>query len=122
MSEEKFNPLFVIGKTRKEAIEYFNKHNIMYNFESCILNSIKLAIYTSHKEGTHFYSIYDYNSNNSDQDIIVNFNGIQGIDLINKFSYPNVVYDNYNFNVVYDTNDKFSIVSDTNDKLTIVPN
>ncbi len=89
-SEERFNPLFIIGKTRKDGIEYLKKFNIMYNFESCIENSGKTALFVSYKEGTHFYSIYDYNSINKDNDIILNFKGVQGKNLVDLSTFNNI--------------------------------
>jgi hypothetical protein len=87
-SEERFNPLFIIGKTRKEAIEYLNKFNIIYNFNSCVKTNYHLVIHTSYQEGTHFYKIYDFNSSNKDDDIILSFKGVQGQNIF--IQTPNV--------------------------------
>ncbi len=89
MSEEKFNPLYVIGRTRNEAKEYLEKFNIQYYFESSIKTNYKLAIFTSYKEGTHFYKIYDYNSKNKDEDIILSFEGVQGYDITHSINQIN---------------------------------
>ncbi len=89
MSEERFNPLYVIGKTRKEGIEYFDKFNIIYHFKSCIKENFSLAIHTSYKEGTHFYKIYDFNSKNPHDDIILSFKGVQGKNITNIYNHNN---------------------------------
>lgn len=89
--EERFNPLFIIGKTRKEGIEYLTKYNIIYYFKSCVKTNYHLAIHTSYNEGTHFYKIYDFNSSNPDNDIILSFKGVQGKNIFINTPNLNVV-------------------------------
>lgn len=86
MLEEKFNPLYIVGKTRNEAKEYLEKHNIQYYFESSIITNCKTALFTSYKEGTHFYKIYDYNSKNKDEDLILSFEGVQGFNHFQNYN------------------------------------
>ncbi len=75
---EKFNPLFPIGKTRLEAKEYLEKFNKEYYFRSCIEITNQTSVINSYNKGTHFYKIYDYKSENNDDDIILMFEGVQG--------------------------------------------
>ncbi len=78
METEKFNPVYPIGKTVKEAVEYFKKHEITYSFENDESSYFRLAIATIYKEGTHLYKCYNHNITNPDERIVTSFNGVTG--------------------------------------------
>ncbi len=96
MESEKFNPIYPIGKTVREAVQYFEKFNIGYSFENDISSNIQSAIATIHKEGTHLYKCYNYNITNPDYRIITSFNGVADKPL-NSFVY-NSTNNSYTFN------------------------
>jgi len=89
MNEERFNPLFIIGKTRREGVEYLDKFGIIYKFESCGKSYGSISLFEVNKINTHFYKIYDFNSKNENEDIIISFEGYQKSVLYNNNIYNN---------------------------------
>lgn len=87
MEIDKFNPVYPIGKTVKEAKEYLKKYDIIYSFENDESSNFQLAIARIYKEGTHLYKCYNYNITNPDDRIITSFNGVTGKSL-NSFCAP----------------------------------
>ena len=85
MDTEHFNPLYVLGKRVSEAKLYFEKFNISYTFDNCLIKFATLAIHKSYKEGTHIYKIYNYNIPNEDDAIITHFQGVTDAPLIQSF-------------------------------------
>ncbi len=75
-----FHPLYVIGKTIKEAKEYFEEHQIKYNLQTsskCYNFGGALSIHISYEIGTHFYKYYDYQIEEPKENgIIISFEGV----------------------------------------------
>ncbi len=75
-----FHPLYVIGKTIKEAKEYFEQHQIKYNLQTsskCYNFGGALSIHISYEIGTHFYKYYDYQIEDPKENcIIISFEGV----------------------------------------------
>ena len=75
-----FHPLYVIGKTIKEAKEYFDQHQIKYNLQTSSKEynfGGALSIHISYEIGTHFYKYYDYQIEDPKENgIIISFEGV----------------------------------------------
>lgn len=77
---ESFNPLLIIGKRLKEAKEYLEQHQILYDFKPIVKEynfGGVLAIHITYKHGTHFYKYYDFQIENPEENaIVVSFDGL----------------------------------------------